>query len=91
MRKKPTKESYVPVIHCDCGYKGPLSCVGPFVHKSKKIDPIYIWFCPNCDRVPVDDDEIKGYMSIKEMKNQGWKKVRPKPKAAKKKKEPRCG
>lgn len=62
----------IPIIDCPgCGEKDiPLSTKGPF--KKKGYPDIYVSFCPNCDRVPIDESEIKRYVSIKELKEMGY-------------------
>jgi len=73
MQKKLDREHPIPVMDCLCGEKDtPLTSTGPFVKKGKP--EIYIWSCPACGRVPLDDSDIKGYISIEELEARGWKK-----------------
>jgi len=77
MQKTQDKKHPVPVIDCpSCGKKNsPLTTVGPFIKKGKP--DIYVSGCSNCDRVPLGESEIKGYISIEELEAMGWSKEKP--------------
>jgi len=80
MKTQPDDEHFIPIMDClECGEKDvPLSTVGPWVHPDRFDEegkPIEIWIssCPKCDRVPLDESEIKGYVSMEELEEMGWK------------------
>lgn len=84
MRKEKSKKHFIPIIDClGCGHKDvPLSTIGPFIPRDDKLQEIQeagraleIWisYCPVCDRVPLDESEIKGYVSLRELKQMGWR------------------
>jgi len=72
MKAKPDKQHHIPIIDClGCGKKNmPLSTKGPFIKKG--FPEIWISYCPNCERVPFDESEIKGYVSVAELEAMGW-------------------
>ena len=71
MRKKYSKDYFIPVMDCSCGKKDViLSTKGPWCKEG--LEDVNISFCPYCDRVPYDESEIKGYISIKELEAMGY-------------------
>jgi len=77
LKKKPTKKYHIPIIDCPCGEKNvPLTYKGPFVNPSKPGVKIWVYYCPFCERVPEEEDEIKGYASIEELRSWGWEIVK---------------
>jgi len=75
VKEKPDRTHYIPMMDCPgCGEKDtPLSFKGPFVKKGSP--EIWVSFCPKCERVPLDESEIKGYVSEEELQRMGWSKV----------------
>lgn len=71
MRKQPDQEHFIPIWDCPkCKEELPLSSQGPF--RKEGYPDIYVWYCPGCDLVPMDDMDIKGYMSFEDLKTRGW-------------------
>ena len=75
MKEKPDIGHYIPIMDFSaCGEKDmPLSFKGPFVKND--FPEIGVSICPKCDRVPLDESEIKDYASEEELQSMGWSKV----------------
>lgn len=78
MKKQPDKKHNIPIWDCPhCGEKDcPISTKGPWTNPLlPKGREIYISYCSNCEMVPYDESQIKGYISIKELEAMGFTKT----------------
>ena len=71
MKAKPDKEHFIPLVICGkCGEETPLSY--QCTMRKKGYPDIPIWSTPCCDIIPLDESEIKGYLSIQDLKDMGY-------------------
>ena len=72
MKDKPDKKHYIPMVICSgCGEETPLTYVSSW---SKDKVTIHIWATPCCDLVPLEEKDIKGYISVADLEAMGYKK-----------------
>jgi len=79
LKKKPDDTHFIPIWDCpNCGAENtPLSSEGPWVKEG--FPEIWIFYCPVCKAVPIEEEQIKGYASPEHLEQMGWKRIKPSP------------
>ncbi len=75
MQKGWDKEHFIAIAICgECKQETPLTHRACLVKEG--YEDINIWSTPCCDIVPYDENDIKGYVSIDELKEMGYEEVK---------------
>ena len=75
MQDKQDEEHFIPVVICrKCGVETPLT---HRAHLTKEgHEDIDLWSTPCCDILPIEESEIKGYVSIADLKAMGYEEIK---------------